>query len=116
MKTDISKNFIGNVKLIAKVKGIKIGNIEKHIGVSNGYLSRVENGSGEITLKNAVMIAGYIDTDLKELLETDCETKIIDMKIAELEREIALLKGERDHAETDSCDSDIHCLDNTCPC
>ena len=31
MKTDITRNFIGNVKLIAKVKGIKIGNIEKHM-------------------------------------------------------------------------------------
>jgi hypothetical protein len=41
-------------------------------------------------------------------MKTDCE--------AELEREIALLKGERDHAETDSCDSDIHCFDNPCPC
>ena len=105
-------NFVNNVKLFAKEKEIKIGDIEDSLGVSKGYLSRVASGGGTLSLLGAIEIADYLHMKLEELVFTNYERRIRELRILELEEERARLKGERDEENGIGTDY-VHEFDNS---
>lgn len=83
-------NFYNNVKFISKDKGIPIGELEKKVNVSPGYLSRMCSESKELSVFKAYRIAQILEWNLMDLLETEVWKEF---RIKELKKELAELEG-----------------------
>ena len=83
---ELIERFHRNVKSLCLLKNIQIGELEKQVGCSVGYLSKKKAGIG---LYLAFKIATVLESDLKELLEEDVWTSA---RIKELEAELKRLK------------------------
>jgi len=79
------------VKFICKDKGIKISDLEKKIGVSKGYISRLKQGTKEIGLFKAYKIANILGCNLNDLIESETWK---DARIKELQKELDELMKE----------------------
>lgn len=92
MKTskDLLKIFSRNARYLCKQKGIFIGDLEAEIGVSKGYISRLEKSEKAISLANLYETARILETSIDDLLREDLAIK---RRIQELEEELNLLKG-----------------------
>lgn len=65
---DVKERIYENAKALAKMKGIKLSDIEKQIGAAVGYLSRKSRG---LTIEKAYEIARILQVSLTELTEND---------------------------------------------
>lgn len=93
--SEISNSMIlNNIKWLAKSKGILIGNLEKEVGVSKGYFSRLEKSIREMSLGTAAKVADVLGCTLDELVLTDIGRQI---EIAELEKKLQALKVGEHH-------------------
>ena len=92
--------FISNVKALCSLGGIKVGEFEKELGLSKGYLARVSRGSGELSLKTALVIADKLGKSMDDLLTSDYGSEVtkrdLDEKIRKAREELARLEAERD--------------------
>ena len=63
-------NIYPNIKRLCKRKGVRIGELEKRIGVSAGYFSRVTSTHGEkcIGIDKVISVANELGVDLTDLL------------------------------------------------
>ena len=85
------KIFYENIKYLCWQKGIPIGQLEKRINVSAGYISRTANGGVKgIHLDHAVEISKILEIPLEELIYREIGKEI---RIKELEDELRVLKG-----------------------
>lgn len=80
------KQFGMNVRALVKVSGIKMGEFEKSIGLSKGFISRLCSGNTEfISLAATIKIAKYFDKSIDDLLTKDfvkdCEKKILEKQL-----------------------------------
>lgn len=87
-----------NVRAYIDLAGIGIGEFEKSIGKNNGYISRICNTGGEISLLTALRIANILDVTLDELV-TDAYQRNVNVilkqrKIAELEEKQRKIQEE----------------------
>ena len=64
---DINIQFHENLKWYCKNKGIRIGDIEETIGVSRGYISRLQ-GKNAISVGKAYLIAQIFCVSLDDML------------------------------------------------
>ena len=87
----VYNRFFSNIKCVCKEKGIKIGELERSVNISKGYLSRMRKEGKGITLANAYFLAKQIDIPLDDLLNKDISKE---RRIKELEEELAMLKNE----------------------
>ena len=91
-----SEQIIKNAVFLCKVNKKKIGDMEKEIGVSPGYLSRCK-GWKTISVDTAMRIAKYLDLTLNDLIYRDIETLFAieekQSQIAKLYEEIKELEG-----------------------
>lgn len=91
------ERFYNNICFICRSKGIKIGALEKEVGVSPGYFSRMRNGKG-LSVVNAFYVAKALDSDLMEMLECDigkqARIRELEKELSMVEKELARLKGE----------------------
>ena len=85
-------NFYNNVKYICKSKGMQIGDLEKKVGISPGYLSRLCSESKELSVFKAYKIATILEWDLMDLLETEVWKEY---RTNELKEELAKLEGSK---------------------
>ena len=83
------KIFSTNVRNICKQKSIQIGKLEEQIGVSHGYLSRLDKSEKAICLANLYKTSKILETSLDDLLDEELS---INRKIQELKEEIATLE------------------------
>ncbi len=93
MKTsrELMKIFSWNARLCCKQKGMRIGDLERQVGVSPGYLSRIEY-SRRVSLANICRTAEILGVTIDDLLS---ENMMIDMRIEELKKELKMLKSKR---------------------
>lgn len=66
-ENEINIQFHENLKWYCKNKGIKIGEIEESIGVSRGYISRLQ-GKKTISVGKAYLIAKIFGVSLDDML------------------------------------------------
>ena len=66
--TNSIKNVYSMAKYLCRKKQISMGELEKGIGVSQGYLSRVGSGKKGISLEIAIKIADYFEISVDDLL------------------------------------------------
>lgn len=88
---DLLRIFSRNARYICKNKGISIGELEEKVGVSKGYLSRLESSKKAMSLANLWKIAQILETSIDNLLN---ENMMIKYRIQELEEELKSLKKE----------------------
>lgn len=87
--------FVKNVKFLCKEKNIKIGVLEKNVGICVGRIARLKQ-NGSISLNAAYGISKILETSLDDLLETDIELKyLVKKKREELEELLVLSKKEK---------------------
>lgn len=92
--------FITNVKSLCNLNEIKIGDLEKELGVGKGYLARVLRGSGDLSLRNALIISEKLGKSMNDLLTSNYAAVVakrdLDEKIRKAREELARLEAERD--------------------
>ena len=88
------RKAISAMKYLLKKKGMKIGELERHLGVTPGYFSRC-TGKKKISLVLMIMVADYLNVSIEKLLDDDFEIKAIDAEIAELELKKAEILSKR---------------------
>ena len=81
------KQFGLNVRALVKVSNLKMGDFEKAMGLSKGYISRLCSGGTEfVTLAATIKIANYFDKTIDELLTKDfvksCEKELLERQLA----------------------------------
>lgn len=84
--------FVINACYLLKQKGIKIGQFEKEIGISSGYISRCKSDNKKISLDLAIKISNTLGITIDEIIAIDYKK----LRIAELEAELRELKEEND--------------------
>ena len=84
-----SEIFILNVRYLVKKSGKKIQDFESDFGISSGYLKRMMNKKGGISLNVACEIARYLGMSLDDLVKEDIGRV---EKIEQLEKELNELK------------------------
>lgn len=84
------RNFYMNTIFLCKEKGILIGELEKKVGISPGYLSRLCSESKQLSVFKAYRIAQILEYNLVDMLEKEIWKPI---RIKELEAELEALKG-----------------------
>lgn len=89
---ELLKRFSVNARYLCKQKNINIGELEKQIGVSKGYLSRLSSSEKAISLGNLYKTAQILETTIDDLLSEDM---MIKYRIQELEEELNLLKERK---------------------
>lgn len=95
--------FITNVKSLCYLKKIKLGDLEKELGVGKGYLARVARGSGDLSLRNALMLSKRLDKSMDDLLTANYAAVVakqaLDEKINKARQELEKLEAERRELE-----------------
>ena len=92
----IIKRVVNNVRNIAQMKNIKIGDIERNCGMPIGKLSRFPN----LTVVQVYKVAKYLGITIDELISSNTEKMIIEYKIEQLKeelKELELKKGETEN-------------------
>lgn len=57
-----------NLKRIRHQKGISQTDIAKSLGISRQFISDIENGKNEMSLRRAIEIANFLNVSLDELV------------------------------------------------
>lgn len=92
MEENYSSIFVRNIIQIAKHNNISIGKLEKKIGVSTGYLSRVCGGIKSIGLDKTLAICKCLNMSIYDILNYDCTHA----EIEDIDKQIDELKSKRD--------------------
>lgn len=73
-KENLGRVYAGNIKILAKRAGIKLHDLEKELGVSEAYISRIGNRQGaDLTPGQLVQAADILDVNVDYLLRTNLE-------------------------------------------
>lgn len=91
MTKTYSKTFAKNVKAYTKAKKISIGEIERQIGISRGYVSRIANGKPGILFDVACQISQALGVSLEFLLD---ENLLFNLKAEKVRTEIRKKEAE----------------------
>ena len=87
----VRKNF----DTLIKIRGLKRGEVEKAVGVSQGYFSKSKSG---VNLAVAYKLARYLEVSLDDICSKDyCKTLLIqqlEKEKKEIEKKIADLESE----------------------
>ncbi len=86
----ISERIATNAKLYCKAMHRNIGDLERDIGVSIGYLSRIK-GKAMLPIDKGYAIANWLGVAMDDLVTGKLIKR---QRIAELEEELAILKKE----------------------
>lgn len=77
------KLMIANVKYLVKKQGIKLGELQKAVGVSVGYFSRLEKSNSMPNLEVVMRTADILGVSMDELLYSDVRppTALLELEI-----------------------------------
>ena len=96
--------FAVNITAIARLKGMKIGDIERYASVAPGYLSRVKK-TGRMELSKAIAMACYVDERLDKLYMNDYASFVErDRIVSELEQ----LRKQKEELENKLAKTEAH--------
>ncbi len=68
MKSEITKKVGQNIKNIAKIKGIRLGDLASKMGISQPYLSEILSGKAKLTLEHLNKISEILEVPLSVLI------------------------------------------------
>lgn len=109
MKTNKNKplhrqmeKVIENVYTLIEIRDINVSDVEKAIGVSIGYLSRIKKGMNMDAL-NLINLACYFNVTIDDLVFKDYKNELIKAKIAKLEEEYMIRKHKLEEEFEEAC-------------
>ena len=76
---EFNNRIIDNIRIFTKMRGISIGDLEKAIGRSQGYISRIRSGKKCMNAYLIYEIINILGIDVKELLE-ERDFELIELK------------------------------------
>ena len=88
----VSERIARNARFICRYQGKNVGEMEKAVCVSAGYLSRIR-GRSKLSIDTACSIAEYLGTSLDELISVNIPALAKQARIAELKAELAELEA-----------------------
>ena len=80
MEYSIEK-IVKNIKILCKAKKISLCNLEKEIGVNQGYFSRINE---DMKGRKIYLTANALGVTVNDLIEKDCEIIGLDFEIERL--------------------------------
>lgn len=84
-----------NIIYFGKLKGLKIGDIERTIGRRLGIISRWKTKQVDtIPLDDIYNISLLLDVTIEDLINTDLETLMREQEINELEKQVELINNQ----------------------
>ena len=82
--------FVSNVQAIKNARGLKLGNIERAVGVSPGYLARLKSMGNSPSAELFVSVCEYLGVTAEEMIDPlyikKKEAEIIDRQIEQLQK------------------------------
>lgn len=73
---EITRKFVKNVREIAKSKKLKVGEIEKQVGVTPGYLSRFDKSESEMRIDIAFKFCEAVGMSFEEVMNYEPEFEV----------------------------------------
>lgn len=90
--------LVENIRYLCKITNTKIGELEKRIGISAGYFSRLSHRNSDITINILYQVSEIFSISMNDLVEKRLgrEQRIKELKeeLAKLEEELAKLEEE----------------------
>ena len=90
----MNEKLVKNIKYLVKVKGLKLGDFEKEIGVAVGYLSRSKK-EFDIPFSRVMLIAEKLNVSLDYLVNMDVRQEELKRQISQLEDELYQAQKEK---------------------
>ena len=91
INTDIRERIYENAKALAKIRGLKLSDVEEKLGLSQGYLSRTAHG---IKIEKVYELSKIFGVTIADLIEKDFWEEYKE-KIAEYELADAIRKAKK---------------------
>ena len=73
---EITRKFAKNIREIAKSKKLKIGEIEKNVGVAVGYLSRLDTNNHQMRIDIALKFCEAVGMGFEEVMNYEPEYEV----------------------------------------
>lgn len=90
MKSENIKNLWNNIRYLIKAYNIRVGDLENTIGVSKGYLSRM-NGS-DLPISKVISLADFFEITLDDLVHGNYHKAWLTGEIKRLQKELDALE------------------------
>lgn len=87
-----------NIKFLRKQKGMTVLELANYLGISQSFMTRIENGQRELSLDLAIKIANYLDCLVTDLVDKSYDDQTLeDMRthIDEIDMQMAILFNKR---------------------
>lgn len=91
---ELNKKIIQNIRALLRMKNIKIGQLEKTIGVSVGYVSRLENGEKRMGFNTIYKAAQTLGVTVDELITGEFRKEILREHANKLREELNRIEQE----------------------
>lgn len=92
----ISERIANNARFLCRTQGRRINDMEKAVGVSTGYLSRIK-GKETLRIDTGYALADYLGVNMDDLIKTNLAREA---RIAKLKAELDDLEKEDSNGET----------------
>ncbi len=66
-----SRIFIKNVRYLARIRGLQIGEVEEHLGKARGHLANIYSSGRSLKLHECVELAQYLQAPLQDMVYQD---------------------------------------------
>lgn len=85
-KNKINDRIVSNIQCLCKIKNIKIGELEKRIGVRIGYFSRKKKQYSAVGLYELLETAEILGVSLDGIINDNTRVYILNTELEEIEK------------------------------
>ena len=85
---EMTQKICRNVKYLCLIENVKIGDVEKEIGVSKGYFSRTGKDASDFSLCKAYKLAHFFVIPIDNLINFDFCREYHEEELKRIEREV----------------------------
>lgn len=85
-KNKINDRIVSNIQCLCKIKNIKIGELEKRIGVRIGYFSRKKKQHSAVGLYELLETAEILGVSLDGIINDNTRVYILNTELEEIEK------------------------------
>ena len=83
--------LVKNIRFLCKTNGLKVGDLEKQVGVHVGYFARLYNDITNISATNLYKVSKIFDISMNDLIERNLYKE---QRIKKLKKELEELENE----------------------
>ena len=91
----ILNNINSNIQCLIEERHIPVSDVEKAIGVSVGYLSRLKKHNMNLPITKVAKLADYFNVTIDNLAYCDFRIGTLERKIQCLQNELATIRKEK---------------------